>query len=305
MGWIAAETGATSVTRLHRVQPLWGGYGELVRVRLEGAASPTAIVKIVDPPVDAASRSDVRKRRSYDVETTFYRTYAGRCGPACRVAKSLAMRVDTGRWRLLLEDLEPADVLGARRVRGTDIRPCLRWLAAFHATFLGVEPRGLWEEGTYWHLATRPDELAQIDEPELREAAGAIDARLRAARFRTLVHGDAKEANFCFGASPLAAVDFQYVGGGTGMKDVAYLLAGNVRSERAEQDLLDVYFAALREALAARAPDVDAAAVEAEGRALHLFAAADFFRFVAGWAKSHWIGDSWARGVVARAIRAL
>ena len=41
------------------------------------------------------------------------------------------------------------------------------------------------------------------------------------------MHGDAKLANFLFTSdhSQVAGVDFQYVGGGCGMKDVAYLLS--------------------------------------------------------------------------------
>ena len=70
-----------------------------------------------------------------------------------------------------------------------------------------------------------------LDEPEAPE----LDRRLRAARFQTLVHGDAKPANFCFDArrGAVAAVDFQYVGGGCGMKDVAYLLSGE-REDKAD-----------------------------------------------------------------------
>ena len=109
------------------------------------------------------------------------------CGAASRVANLLASDANDGGWRLLLEDLEPGDTARKRAFRGAEIGPCLRWLASFHATFLGVEPTGLWVEGTYWHLATRPDELVAIDEPDLRDAAPAIDARLRGARHRTLV----------------------------------------------------------------------------------------------------------------------
>lgn len=301
--WLRAATGARAVTRTQHIQTLWGGYGSLVRVHLDGAAVPSVILKDVRPPRgEVDSISDARKRRSYDVETAFYRERAPWCGPSSRVANLLASEIGDDGWRLLLEDLEPGDTARKRAFRGSEIGPCLGWLASFHATFLGVEPSGLWEEGTYWHLATRPDELAAIDEPELRAAAPAIDARLRAARFRTLVHGDAKEANFCFGATPLAAVDFQYVGGGTGMKDVAYLLSGNFTTERAEADALDTYFLALREALGAHP---DASSVESEWRTLYPFAAADFHRFLAGWAKSHWKRDAWGQRVVRDAIRAL
>src|SRR5262249_45266375 len=102
-------------------------------------------------------------------------------------------------------------------------------------------------------------------------------AQLDAARFRTIVHGDAKDANFCFSPSgAVAAVDFQYAGGGAGVVDVAYLLYDR-RDERAG---LEAYFAHLRDALV---PSVDARALEAEWRALYPVAQLDFRRFLAGW----------------------
>ena len=71
--------------------------------------------------------------------------------------------------------------------------------------------------------------------------------RLKASAFQTLVHGDAKLANFCFSSdgSQVAAVDFQYVGGGCGMKDLAYFVGSCFRDEEAERresEVLDFYF---------------------------------------------------------------
>lgn len=76
---------------------------------------------------------------------------------------------------------------------------CLAWLAAFHATFLGESPVGLWPVGTYWHLGTRQEELRAMKDERLRAVARELDRRLSSARYQTFVHGDAKPANFCFG----------------------------------------------------------------------------------------------------------
>ena len=64
-----------------------------------------------------------------------------------------------------------------------------------------------------------------------------IRDRLKSSTFKTLVHGDAKLANFCFGSeeSGVAAVDFQYVGGGCGMKDLAYFVGSCFRDHEAEE----------------------------------------------------------------------
>ena len=187
---------------------------------------------------------------------------------------------------------------------------CLGWLAAFHARFLGVAPDGLWRTGTYWHLATRLDELAAIDDDALREAAPLLDRKLRSAVFQTLVHGDAKPANFCFApaARAVAAVDFQYVGGGCGMKDVAYLLSSPRHGAPAlEGRHLDAYFAHLRAALAQRSsPEpLDVDALEAEWRALYPIACADYYRFLAGWAKEQWSRESHGQKVTREVLRTL
>lgn len=283
--WIRSLTGAAIAGR-ESLQSLWGGYGEIVRVWLEGADVPSVIVKHVTPGA-GSGRSHERKLRSYDVERAFYRRYADRCERS-RVARCHAAEKTDGGWRFLLEDLDAAGFSGRRsQLADEEATRCLGWLAHFHATFLGTAPDQLWGQGTYWHLKTRPDELAAIGDAELRAAAPDLDRRLRKARFRTFVHGDAKPANFCFAKDgAVAAVDFQYVGGGCGMKDVAYLLFGR-RGWGSGDDgggpLLDRYFMELRAALD---PSIDGDALEAEWRALYPVARADFHRFLAGWSPS-------------------
>ena len=275
---VAELARATSAERDATLQILWGGYGEIVRVKLEGGAHESVVVKHVRPP-RAGDFAHRRKLRSYEVETAFYRSFASRCDDACRVARSFGSFEQSGERLLVLEDLDAAGFGGrTHRPRAAELDACLGWLAHFHARFLGEPPAGLWKTGTYWHLATRPDELeiAARKDPSVRDRAKDLDRRLAAARFRTLVHGDAKPANFCFGKERVAAVDFQYVGGGAGIVDVAYLLHG----ERDAARSLDAYFSHLRSALAGT---VDASALESEWRALHPIAVADFERFLAGW----------------------
>lgn len=310
--WIAGATGATSVTRGDRIQSLWSGYGEIYRVRLDGRP---AVVKSVKPPARAGA-SHLRKCRSYDVEVAWYRGYtsdgAGSPGypggqhqkDAARIPSLLAAMAAPERWLLVLEDLDAVGYPRRHRRGPTalELDRCLRWLATFHARFLGVPPRGLWEQGTYWHLATRQEELAAMDNEGLRRAAPILDARLRECRFQTLVHGDAKLANFCFGDDGVAAVDFQYVGGGCGMSDVAYFLSSCSDDDFDEAKPLAQYFAHLRALLP---PEVDAAALEREWRALYPIAAADFYRFLAGWAEGAWRHDPHGQRIVREVLRAL
>lgn len=291
---VARATGAHAVELGERVQELWGGYGEIRRATLAGAATANVIVKHVVPPSaagfsDAEARSHRRKLRSYEVESAFYRTYAPRCDAACRVPAAVHAGAPSDRTLLVLEDLDASGFGGRRsRVSETEVQACLCWLAAFHATFLGVPPESLWKVGTYWHLATRPDELRALSDPALRRAAPVLDERLNRARHKTLVHGDAKLQNFCFDTrgGGVAAVDFQYVGGGVGVKDVAYFLTSCVSPRDLERDAegyLDDYFRALRGALSERSA-ADAQDLEAEWRELYPLACADFQRFFLGWA---------------------
>ncbi|MDB4964248.1 MAG: hypothetical protein JWP01_4247 [Myxococcales bacterium] len=299
LDWIADVTGARRARRGAALQSLWGGYGELFRVELDGGAAPTAVVKWVRPPAHAqATVSDRRKRRSYDVEAAFYRDVAARCDASCRVAQLYGSRIVDGHWLFVLEDLDAAGfAVRHDEADSTALASCLAWLAAFHARFLGAPADGLWPTGTYWHLATRTDELVGITDPALRGRAAWIDAQLSAARYQTILHGDPKEANFCFTADArdVAAVDFQYAGRGCAMKDLAYLLYG--RSDESADGIashhLDTYFGALRAALSRRSPvePIDVAALEAEWRALYPLARLDFCRFLAGWRPAMWQRD--------------
>jgi aminoglycoside phosphotransferase (APT) family kinase protein len=133
---------------------------------------------------------------------------------------------------------------------------------------------------------------------------------LSTARFQTLVHGDAKLANFCFSpdGKSVAAVDFQYVGGGCGMKDVAYFLGSCLcdrDQQRFEGMLLGHYFTTLRQALAERGRDVDAVEVEREWRALMPVAQADFYRFLVGWMPTHWKINDYNKRVTLEVVNTL
>jgi len=315
-------TGADSLERGEVIQSLWSGYGEIVRYRLHGAAAESAILKHVVFPSEVHhprgwhnDLSHGRKVRSYEVEMAWYHDFAGRCDERCRVPHCYASDTLGEDHLMVLEDLDASGYPVRRQSLDLDgVRACLPWLAHFHAEFMGESPTGLWEVGTYWHLATRPDERAAMaatgDEGALRDAAPVIDSMLSSARFQTLVHGDAKLANFCFSSDGkgVAAVDFQYVGGGCGMKDVAYFLGSCLcgrDQERFEAVSLDYYFTILKQALAERGCDVDMDALEHEWRALMPVAQADLYRFLVGWMPTHWKVNDYNRRVALRVVQSL
>ena len=302
------------------IQELWSGYGQILRLRLTGGAHQSVVAKFINLPEESkhprgwnTNLSHQRKVRSYQVESYWYQHYNNQC-QCCRTPQLLAALQQKEQTLLLLEDLDASGYpLRLTNVTAEQVDLCLQWLAEFHATFLQENPKPptrLWGTGTYWHLDTRPDELAALDDQALKAAAPAIDAALRNARYQTLVHGDAKLANFCFSqkGDQAAALDFQYVGGGCGMKDVAYFL-GSCLDEASiasrENELLDTYFHFLTKALAHHQSSIDPTELITEWRALYPTAWTDFHRFLKGWCPTHWKLNSYSEQMAKKVIASL
>ena len=326
---VLSATGAHTISTSSVIQSLWSGYGQIVRLQLSGGTQPSVILKHIKlPDVGNHPRgwntglSHQRKIRSYQVEAHWYQHYAAQCGSDCVIPVCLAVNAGVSETVLVLTDLDAAGFdIRKSSADIQDIHACLDWLASFHATFLNSKADGLWACGTYWHLDTRPDELAALDDIELRQAAPLIDHKLRQSRYQTLVHGDAKLANFCFrpnSATPttskvgflpsVAAVDFQYIGRGCGMKDVAYFIGSCLNEdecEAMESQLLDYYFSALIERVIQKQGSVNTAELENEWRALYPVAWADFHRFIKGWSPGHWKINSYSERLTNDVIKNL
>lgn len=293
-------TGASDSEEVEVIQTLWSGYGKIVRVRLFGVQTETVVVKQIQaenahnhPRGWNTNFSHQRKVKSYQVEQNWYRNYANSCFEKLKLPKFIGFTQISDKQYIVMEDLNKSFPLVKQFISLTEVKLCLKWLANFHAQFLGVEPKGLWPIGTYWHLATRPDEWEKIEDSELKLKADKIDAKLNNCQYKTLVHGDAKLANFCFSANgkSVAAVDFQYVGGGCGIKDVSYFLGSCLDNDELveyEQEFLSCYFNELRRALTPSIKAIELDALEQEWRALYDYACADFTRFLLGWAPEHY-----------------
>jgi len=316
--FIKSTTQASRTCNQEAVQTLWSGYGNINRIELVGAQFPSVIIKYVQPGEGDHPRgwntdlSHERKLKSYRVETQWYDRQRNRPSPIlARIPKCIGLKSEGDETLLVLEDLDASGFAGRRSsVNQIEWQSCVRWLAAFHAEHLGLASEGLWESGTYWHLETRPDELEKLDDLPLKKAASAIDAKLKASAFQTLVHGDAKLANFCFSAdgTEVAAVDFQYVGGGCGMKDLAYFVGSCFRDEEAESresEVLNFYFKELRGFLERIGRDVSADDLEADWRPLYRVAWADFHRFMKGWSPGHWKLSDYSERVTREVIESL
>ncbi len=300
-------TGATRVFKIEDIQTLWSGYGMITRYGLKGCSRDSIVVKHVKLPDQAhhprgwnTDLSHQRKIRSYQVETAWYQNWANLCDDNCRIPQCLALESSADEFFMVLEDLDANGYpLRKGKVSISDIKCCLKWLAHFHGLFMGKEPTGLWPTGTYWHLATRPDELQVLSDLPLKHAAPLIDAKLSQSPYLTFVHGDAKLANFCFSRDgrQVAAVDFQYIGGGCGMKDVAYCIGSCLYEDDCEtyaDELLDSYFSGLKGALAQYNSPFNPTAIEENWRTLYPLAWTDFHRFMKGWSPGHWKINSYS-----------
>ena len=338
---VLSSTGARAINSTTVIQSLWSGYGEIVRLELSGSSYSSVILKHIKLPESGdhprgwnTNLSHQRKVRSYQVEANWYQNYAQHCTSNCEVPTCLAVSAQENETVLVLTDLDASGFdLRKSRVDIADVHSCLIWLASFHARFLNSDAEGLWECGTYWHLDTRPDELAALDDSALRKAAPLIDQTLRGCRYQTLVHGDAKLANFCFSSDRtaseafntqaidrqsfnssgqmmprVAAVDFQYIGRGCGMKDLAYFIGSclnEVQCQTMEAQLLDFYFSVLVKQVSELDTSIDTTELEREWRAMYPVAWADFHRFIKGWSPEHWKINGYSETVTANVIEQL
>ncbi|MGR5387592.1 phosphotransferase [Vibrio crassostreae] len=328
---IAVSLGFNQGFGVQVIQSLWGGYGELVRLvfsQENSAELKSVIVKHVALPDKAehpkgwnTKLSHQRKVHSYQVETEWYQSFTQEWDERCPVPVGLQCELQENEWLIVMQDLADIgfpltsqfDVLAvsddlATKDTQSELASaytleeqkqrdaCLKWLANFHAKHINVDQEqsaSLWQVGTYWHLDTRPDELNALSDLQLKHQAQHIDRILRECPYPTLVHGDAKLANFCFDpeSEKVAAVDFQYVGHGCAMKDVALFMSSAVRPQdcaELESHMLETYFRYLEEALTYYQPQLSFDDVEAAWRPMFYVAWADFQRFVKGWSPEHW-----------------
>jgi len=187
------------VSKTDHVASLWANYGNIRRLHLrppsdsslKTAIPRTLILKTISPPPIRHSSDEGHKRKvlSYGVEKWFYEHLASRLdaqSASIKVARCFAPTTSHANdpLELLLEDLAPEfPVSSYGSCDESETKCVLRWLAGFHATFWGIHQRmdeniplvpppalvvddtvnlGIWEQGTYWYLDTRREELEEV-----------------------------------------------------------------------------------------------------------------------------------------------
>ncbi|KJY78889.1 hypothetical protein TW74_11745 [Vibrio nigripulchritudo] len=297
------------------IQKLWGDFGRLERWYLDSECRQSVIAKWIELPDTLAhprgwntARSTERKLASYVIEANWYLHFSKQKDSRCLMPIGLDVDPNPANYVIVMSDLNDWGL--TQIVKESSLvhwKLCLKWLANFHAKHLGFEETNLWEQGTYWHFDTRPDEWEAMPDSDLKQQASAIDEALKRAPFPTLVHGDAKLANFCFSEdnTQVAAVDFQYVGHGCAMKDVMLFISSCVPVDQAkdfEELLLDYYFSQFEEAILFYHLEQDAKQITESWRPFYYLAWADFLRFLEGWSPEHWKINKYSKACATKGL---
>ncbi|AOT10528.1 hypothetical protein [Pseudoalteromonas luteoviolacea] len=277
---------------------LWNGCGTLEKFQI---GNKKYAVKISQVPenlshvnIKQTAFSLQRKVNSYIKEQYFYSQFAEALPSACLTPKALELIESDGTFVTVLEDFEAFGFGNIDTATNAHVKSMLSWLASFHANWICENivntHFGVLGFGNYWHLATRPDEFSKMSNLPLKKAAYVIDETLSNTRYKTLIHGDAKLANFAFNELQVIGYDFQHTGLGNGLSDVMLLFTTVFDARQMESEasvLLDYYFCSLKQTLKAQNSSIDCDALETEWRNCWSFIWADFYRFLSGWRPAH------------------
>lgn len=265
--WLAGRLGASAVGELHVVPVGSGQVANCHRLTFESAGGLKVSVVAKSPSIDETSRSTASMQHLYLRETSFYRELADSIStrtPRCFFVE----RDESDDFLLLLEDMSP--VREVDQFDGLDVELAkrgLQQLAGLHGpTTARIDlHQADWLGGVAENLAPLYDAVLpslfegflerykdDIDESTfefVRRLSSNLGALSNYEVFSTCVtHGDFRTDNLLFDAKggevPLCVVDWQTIGVGSPLLDVAYFLTTSLSTperERHENELLDYY----------------------------------------------------------------
>ncbi|CAM4191130.1 hypothetical protein [Pseudoalteromonas byunsanensis] len=281
---------------------LWSGCGSVNRMHLDGI---DVVVKFAQIPAQLTHRNITqtdfalaRKLKSYQVELAFYQYTATQLEETCKVPKLIHAFKRDYTTCLVLSDFAHEGFGTITDLSMGHHQQVLNWLARFHSYFILQSDIG-WQQGGYWHLATRPDELHRMAHGELKTHAKSIAALICDCPYRTQIHGDAKAANFAFNSeSQVLGYDFQYFGSGLGIQDVMLYFTSVFDDDGLQTNadsLLEYYFSKLLDNLSARLSVQIAQDIIISWQELWSVVWADFHRFLLGWKPDHFKINNYMR----------
>ena len=272
---------------------LWSGCGHIVKCQLDEQACVIKAIKVPDhinhSKIKQSAFALNRKRVSYHVEYAFYQQFSHKLPKQAASIECIKAINKGDEFALVFKDFSKQ---GYSQATTDNIKAILKWLAHFHAFHLNTKFDGLWAQGSYWHLDTRPDEFNNLPEKsDIKQTAALLNGALKQCDYQTLIHGDAKLANFAANSQGrIRGYDFQYVGAGVGVVDVMYFMTScmdDSELHKHAQSYLDYYFSQLKQALSDYRPHINADDVVTQWAHLWPVAWADFYRFLLGWSPEH------------------
>lgn len=280
------------------IHALWSGCGSIIKANIDGQ---DVVIKHTYVPDSLKHRhiiqTDIakhRKAKSYAVEMDFYQFITAALPAHIDVPELIWSASSDFSNTLVFKDFSFSDFVTPEIASLADIKEIITWLARFHGTFLGVSSplieQKLWSQGGYWHLATRPDEYRKMADCPEKIHAAQMDTIITNSPFKTLIHGDAKLANFALNQQMVIGYDFQYVGKGIGLQDVMLFFTSVFNAEQLTEHcdmLLEFYFEALQLALSNRFEPRVIQQIEQSWREAWPIIWADFYRFLLGWKPDH------------------
>ncbi len=290
------------ISELTLIQSLWAGHGHLYRAKATGSGVNSIIIKEIKFSSNQNHKynkdslfAQERKKQSYKNELLWYKSLENQNNKFLTPKYITSEETENG-IILILEDLKPKGFFPIESPSLNIINSILAWLASLHAKYLNLPDPSFLTRGNYWNLPTRPDEFEALSDIN-KNYAIEIDSALTNANYQTLIHGDAKLANFLSSGKYIAGVDFQYVGTGIGTQDLMYFLSsiGDENLPRNEESYLHTYFNYLENSLKIYHPSFQKfSSLKKEWETLYLYAWADFYRFLLGWNPHHYKVDEFS-----------
>ena len=294
-------------TKIHSVdfiQNLWSDYGQIASLE-DSVTNKKFIIKQINlekistshPKGWNTNTSHQRKVKSYLNEINWYKNYSQSFQN--KIPTYYDSYIGEKTLLLLLNDIRQQEFFPFKNYEQIHIRLCIEWLAELHAYFINSPQIENFEKGNYWHLQTRKDEYNQMCDQKLKSIASTIDKKINKLTFETIIHGDAKIANFHYNqnTNQVMAYDFQYIGKGCGLEDIIYLLSSTLSSDDLylyADELIQYYFSLLESKLH-KLSDKDISALLTEWNNLIPFIWADFNRFLNGWSPDHWKAHAYTK----------
>ena len=152
---IGTELNLGLLSSVEVIQSLWGGYGELVRLRFQNKSSQikSIIIKHVKLPKTSehpygwnSDLSHKRKLHSYQVEVNWYQEFSKSLDERCRIPQGLKCFQSNNEWLIVMEDLEEVGFASIiKQANKNHLKSSLYWLANFHARYMNTRSDLIWE----------------------------------------------------------------------------------------------------------------------------------------------------------------